>query len=166
MSLLASVSGRAESEQLMEFVENGIEHCRAGRWEKGAQYLGYVAERVGGTEGRTGLYFSYLGCAIARAKKQRAEGLALCEHAVKIEFYQPENWANLADVLLLAGKRSEAIDALLQGLRIDAQQPRLQELLETMGLRKRPVLPFLSRQNPLNHLLGAIRSQLSPPKRT
>ena len=151
--------------ELIQFIDSGIEHCRAGRWEKGADHLGYVAERNHDGLRNAGLYFSYLGCAIARMQKRNKEALALCEHAVKIEFYQPDNWANLAEVLLLSGKRQEAIAALRHGLQIDPQHERLQELWESLGVRQSSVLGFLGRSNPLNHLLGRLRSDILGSRR-
>ena len=146
--------------ELIDFIDSGIEHCRAGRWEKGADHLGYVAERNHAGLSKAGLYFSYLGCAIARIQKRNKEALALCEHAVKVEFYQPDNWANLAEVLLLSGKRLEAVEAVLKGLQFDPQHERLHEQHESLGLRRQPVLGLLERSNPLNHLLGRLRNDM------
>ncbi len=151
--------------ELIEFIDSGIEHCRAGRWEKGAEYLGYVAERSHGDLSNVSLYLSYLGCAIARVQERSKEARALCEHAVKVEFFQPENWANLADVLMLSGMREEAIAAVVQGLEIDAQNKRLQRLHKDLGLRRRPIVGLLGRSNPLNHLLGRLRNDVLGPRR-
>jgi tetratricopeptide (TPR) repeat protein len=166
MSQSRTTAVRWDDGALIGFIDSGIEHCRAGRWEQGAKSLGYVAERNHGGLSGAGLYFSYLGCAIARVQKRNQEALALCEHAVKVEFYQPENWANLAEVLLLSGKRPEAIEAVLKGLEFDAQNERLHELHGRLGLRRRPVLSFLARSNPINYLLGKLRTDMfGPPKR-
>lgn len=146
--------------ELINFIDSGIDHCRAGRWEKGADYLGYVAERNHGDLSQASLYLSYLGCAIARTQKRNREARTLCEHAVKLEFYQPENWANLAEVMLLSGLRKEAISAVKQGLKIDSRNERLQSLEGDLGLRRPAVLGFLDRANPINHLLGRLRSDL------
>ena len=151
--------------ELVEFIDSGIEHCRAGRWEKGADYLGYVAERSHADLSHAGLYLSYLGCAVARIHEQTKEGRALCERAVKAEFYQPENWANLAEVMMLEGERRQAIAAIEQGLKIDAQNERLRQVHESLGRRRRPIVGFLNRRNPLNHVLGRVRSDLLGARR-
>ncbi|MFQ5350798.1 MAG: hypothetical protein ACE5EG_10185, partial [Thermoanaerobaculia bacterium] len=130
------------------------------RWDKGVEYLRYVAEREPHGLGEAGLFLSYLGCAMARIQGRASEGLALCEQAVKVEFYQPENWANLAEVLILCGRRGEAINAIEQGRDIDSRYGRLETIHRHMGERRRPVLSFLSRSNPLNHLLGLVRTQI------
>ncbi len=145
----------------MGFIDSGIDHCRAGRWDKGVEYLRYVAAREPRGLGEAGLFLSYLGCAVARTKGRESEGLALCEQAVKVEFFQPENWANLADVLILCGRRAEAMNAIEQGRDIDSRFRRLRAIHRRLGERRPPVLRFLGRSNPLNHLLGRVRAQVS-----
>ena len=149
--------------ELINFIDSGIEHCRAGRWEKGADYLGYVAERSHSDLSHASLYLSYLGCAIARIQQRHKEARALCRHAVKVEFFQPENWANLAEVMLLSDKRKEAVDAVQRGLKIDPNNERLQQLQSTLGRRRRPVVAVLGRRNPVNHILGRLRNDLVGP---
>jgi tetratricopeptide (TPR) repeat protein len=150
---------------MIDFIDAGIEHSRAGRWEKGADYLGYVAERSHADLSKTSLYLSYLGCAIARIHGRTKEARTLCERAVKVEFYQPENWANLAEVMLIAQKRKEAIAAVQQGLKIDSQNERLQQVHESLGCRRRSVVGFLGRSNPVNYLLGRLRNDLLGSRR-
>ena len=97
---------------------------------------------------------------MARTQGRQREGLALCEQAVKVEFYQPENWANLAEVLILCGRRAEAMNAIEQGLDIDSRFGRLRTIHHRLGERRPPVVGFLSRSNPLNHLLGLVRTRV------
>lgn len=160
MAVLPPTAANRDFATLLGFVESGIDHCRAGRWDKGVEYLHYVAARAPEGLGEAGLFLSYLGCGLARTQGRAAEGLALCEQAVKVEFYQPENWANLAEVLLLSGRRGEAINAIEQGIDIDSRYGRLEVIHRRIGRRRAPVLPWLPRSNPLNHLLGKVRSQL------
>ncbi len=160
MGLLPPTSARNDFTALMGFIDSGIDHCRAGRWDKGVEYLCYVAAREPYGLGEAGLFLSYLGCAVARTQGRESEGLALCEQAVKVEFYQPENWANLADVLMRCGRRAEAMNAIEQGMDIDAHFGRLREIHLRLGERRRPVVRFLPRSNPLNHLLGRMRAQI------
>lgn len=161
MGLLPPTNARNDYASLVGFMESGIDHCRAGRWDKGVEYLSYVAARDPLGLDEAGLFLSYLGCAVARTRGQADEGLALCEQAVKVEFYQPENWANLAEVLMLCGRRAEAMNAIRQGKDIDSRFCRLEAIHGRLGRRRRPVFAFLSRSNPLNYLLGKMRSQLS-----
>ena len=160
MGLLPPTNARNDFAALMGFIDSGINHCRAGRWDKGVEYLRYVAAREPHGLDEAGLFLSYLGCAMARTRGRASEGLALCEQAVKIEFYQPENWANLADVLILCGRRHEAMNAIEQGMDIDSRFGRLRTIHQRLGERRPPVLRFLDRSNPLNHLLGLMRAQV------
>ena len=89
------------------------------------------------------------------------EGLKLCEHAVRIQFYEPDNHLNSARVHLLARNRRAAVEAIGRGLKLDPHHAALRGLRQEIGIRKRPVLPFLSRNNPLNRLLGRMRHDFS-----
>ena len=54
-------------------------------------------------------------------------------------------------------RRRSAVRAIERGLQVDPLNQDLLELKEEIGSRKSPVLPFLARTNPINHLLGRIR---------
>ncbi len=142
--------------------QQGIDLCRQGSWRQGLDLLRKVAEADDRSADLPGLFYSYLGFGIARFDRRVREGIALCEHAVKREFYQPENYVNLARTYLLVEDRRRATDAVRAGLRIDSDNRELTELIEELGVRRRPVVPFLSRRNPLNHLLGKLRHLLAP----
>lgn len=146
--------------------QEGIELCRQGSWRQGLDLLRKVAEADDRSAELPGLFYSFLGFGIARFDRRVREGIALCQHAVKREFYQPENYVNLARTYLLAEDRRRASETVLEGLKIDPDHRGLADLLEELGIRRRPVLPFLSRRNPLNYLLGKVRHALSPPRET
>ena len=122
--------------------------------------------RIAEQEARPGtlpaLVYSYLGYGIALRQQRISEGLKLCQHAVKMEFYQAENYLNLARTHLLAGHRRPAVRAVADGLKVEPDNGQLLELQHELGLRKRPVLSFLSRSNPLNSLLGRLRHLIRP----
>ena len=155
-----------------EVAWRGIELCRDGDWKEGMYWLGMAA----GIRGRSEMpsqFFSYLGYGIARYQGQKSQGLKLCRHALDLEFYQPENYLYLARTHLLLGDRRSAVDAVERGLEIDAGNDELLTLRDDLGTRRPPVLPFLSRRNPLNQLLGRMRHRLrrtpqpvgEPPKK-
>ena len=139
-----------------DVLRRGIERCRRGDWETGLSFLGRVAE-AGHSSALPGLFYSYLGYGIALRQKRVQEGLKLCQHSVKIQFYEPENYVNLARTHLLAKDRPSAVRAVLAGLKVIRHHPTLLQLHRELGIRAQPVLPFLSRSNPLNQLLGRIR---------
>ena len=141
---------------LAETLNAGLECCRKGNWAEGLRYLGSIAERAEWTPELPGLFYSYLGYGVAVREQRIDEGLKLCRHAIKLEFYQVENYLNLARTCLLAQDRAGAVRAVRAGLKVDSH-PALLRLQEELGIRSSPVLPFLSRSNFLNQLLGRIR---------
>jgi len=140
--------------------EAAIELCRAGDWSRGLSVLADLVKDRGLSDAVPGVAYSYLGYGIARYQRQVKEGLRLCEHAVKVQFYQPDNHLNLARVYLLAKNRKGAISALTQGLALDPKHEALRALKAELGSRKRPVVGFLKRDNPVNKTLGRLRHQM------
>lgn len=154
-----AAGGQIDQHTAAALVERGIARCRKGEWERGLDDLGKLARNEHQGE-LPGVFYSYLGYGIARCRGQVHEGVRLCEHAVKVEFYNPENYLNLARTYLLADNRRRAYKALTQGLRTDRRHTGLIALARQMGWRRRPVLPFISRDNPVNRFLGRLRHDL------
>jgi tetratricopeptide (TPR) repeat protein len=151
--------GGEKTDQLPEAFRKGIELCREGEWKDGIFVLGRIAAS-GRSGSLPGLYHSYLGYGIARLEGRYDEGIKLCRHAIKVQFYEPENYFNLARTALLAGDRKEAVRAIRSGLKVVPGSPELGALYRELGIRQLPVLSFLSRSNPLNLLFGKIRAAL------
>ncbi|KAB2962273.1 MAG: hypothetical protein F9K18_10045 [Thermoanaerobaculia bacterium] len=135
----------------------GLALCREGDWDRGLQLLGAAAEGRQGAAELPGLVYSYLGFGIAKHQRRVRDGLKLCEHAVKIQYYEPENHLNLARVQLMLQDRKGAVASIARGLKLDPNHRGLKDLRLEIGVRKRPVLPFLARNNPLNVLFGRVR---------
>jgi tetratricopeptide (TPR) repeat protein len=143
---------------MTDAMRDAIERCRRGGWREGLPALARIAEQEARPGSLPALVYSYLGYGIALRQQRISEGLKLCQHAVKMEFYQAENYLNLARTLLLAGQRRPAVRAVADGLKVEPDNEQLLELQQhELGLRQRPVLSFLSRSNPINSLLGRIR---------
>lgn len=140
-----------------ELLDRGLGHCRRGEWGPGLHALVEVAEHRRPRAELPSLYYSYLGRAMAVHERRVREGLRLCRHALKMEFYQPESYVNLARVCLMADRRREAWRAVDHGLAVDDDHPELLALRRELGARRPPVLRLLSRRNPINRLLGRLR---------
>lgn len=147
--------------------EQGIALCRQGDWAEGLPRLRRAA-RAEETRVLRGelppLFYSYYGLGIAQYDRKIREGKELCERAAAKAFFQPEAYLNLALVAVLDSDRSIAVGAVQRGLSIDPDHPRLLRLAEKLGVRRRPVLPFLSRDNLLNRILGRWRHRRSQTK--
>lgn len=142
------------------YAAKGLQLCREGDWDRGLQLLSAAAEAKGAKE-LPGVVYAYLGYGVAKHQRRAKDGLKLCEHAVKVQYYQPENHLQLARVQLLMGDRKAAVGSIARGLKLDPNHRELKELRFDIGVRKRPVLPFLDRKNPLNVLLGQLRALIT-----
>ncbi|MDD4857423.1 MAG: tetratricopeptide repeat protein [Candidatus Krumholzibacteria bacterium] len=104
-------------------------------------------------------YLSYYGLCIGmRGDLGGAE--RLCSKAVKLNPTSPIILVNLGRILLEEGLRKEARDLFSRAYTIDNTNSAAALELSGMGVRRRPVIPFLARSNPLNFLLGRIRHRL------
>jgi tetratricopeptide (TPR) repeat protein len=103
---------------------------------------------------------SYFGLALALGENRIKEAVTYCTTAIKKEFYRSEFYINLSRVYLTANRRSSAVDVLYKGLKIDNQDPSILAELRKLGIRRKPVLGFLTRSHVLNKYLGLITSRL------
>ena len=102
---------------------------------------------------------SGLGHCLAAARGEVKSGLELCREAVAREPDNIFHYRNLGSVLLLAGNNYEAIEAFRAGLRIERDDAIISKL-DSLGTRKPPFFPFLSRKNILNRTVGMILDRL------
>lgn len=141
-------------------MELGVEHCRVDEWEQGLQYLAEAFEDGFPNETAAPIAASYLGYALIRFEGKTREGLALCQRAAEMEFYNPEILLNLSRAELEAGNREAAAEAIRRGQAIDPDHSGLIMQRVELGWRQPVVLRFLGRDHPLNRLLGRIRHYL------
>jgi Flp pilus assembly protein TadD len=102
-------------------------------------------------------YLSFYGLCLALESGRLREGLEFCRDAAAIESYNPDIRSNLGRVLLQAGRRKEAYEHFRGSLSLQGNHPGGRQGLKMLGIRRRPPIPFLSRRNPLNVLLGRLR---------
>ena len=139
----------------------GVELCRAGEWQKGLILLAEVPNSELSDRRLRALSYSYLGYGIAKFQRQARQGIKLCEQAVSIELCEPEVFLNLVRTRVMINDRRGAVAAVKRGLQYHPEHPVLTEYLRKLGIRRQPVLPFLSRGNLLNRILGQLRFQWS-----
>ena len=72
------------------------------------------------------------------------------------EFFLPALYLNLGKACLAADKRKDAYESFKRGLEIDKNNEALFNELESLGIRRKQPLSFLSRSNPLNKYLGRL----------
>ncbi|VAW91036.1 hypothetical protein MNBD_GAMMA23-2574 [hydrothermal vent metagenome] len=88
------------------------------------------------------------------------EGFNKCVVASEKELTNPEVFVYLAKAAIIMLRRKIALRAISQGLAIKPAHLELKLLRKGMGIRSKPLLGFLSRDNILNILFGKLRCKL------
>jgi len=104
-------------------------------------------------------YLSYYGLCIGMLG-ELGEAEKLCRKAVKLYSYDPIILVNLGRILLEEGDRREARAMFSRAYEMDNRNSAAALELSGMGVRRQPVIPFLSRNNPLNVTFGRLRHRL------
>jgi len=102
---------------------------------------------------------SYLGFCVAAERGKITEAIMLCNDAIAHEPNNPLHYLNLGRVYLKADRKSEAIEIFRKGLSF-GDNAEIRHLLDNLGIRKKPVFPFLPRNNSLNKYLGMLLYRL------
>jgi tetratricopeptide (TPR) repeat protein len=113
---------------------------------------------------------SYFGCLEALINKNYTDGIGLCKKALEMldgkmpfgqEIFYPTFYLNLGRSYIAANNRSGAMEALQKGLSFDTENKDLLWEMRKLGNRRKPVVPYLNRSNPLNKYIGMILHKLS-----
>jgi tetratricopeptide (TPR) repeat protein len=139
--------------------EKGLEALEDARMKEALAYFeaAVAIERKQQVASPQARYLSYYGLCLGVAGRQFHAGARLCREAVAMERYNPDMEWNLGRLMLATGRRKEAYEAFVRGLRQQPDHVGIRRELYRMGRRRRPVLRFLSRRNPLNVFLGRRR---------
>jgi tetratricopeptide (TPR) repeat protein len=84
------------------------------------------------------------------------KGLELCRGALRKSPSNADLLFNLGQAYLLSSRRNEARLTLLRGARVCEDKHRFMDALTKMGIRRKPIIRFLSRENFLNRWLGKV----------
>jgi len=103
-------------------------------------------------------YLSHYGMCLSLLGRRKYEGVRFCREAVAKEGYNPDLLWNLGRTLLVADRRGEAHAALTKGLRLQRDHRGIILELKTMGVRRKPFMRFLGRNNPFNVFIGRLRN--------
>jgi Flp pilus assembly protein TadD len=102
-------------------------------------------------------YMSYLGVALARTQQQWGDAERLCDSAVRMKRNQAQLYLNLAEVYMAAGRKEDAREALISGMKYARRDIRLNIAMAKLTPRRTPVFSFLERKHPLNRHFGMLR---------
>ena len=138
-----------------ELFRLGTEALDAKNYAAAHRYLQAALEKE-----RSADHLSQYALSLALHTRVIQPSIALCQEAVKKDPKNPEHFLRLGTVYLVAGRKKEAIRIFRLGLRV-GKNATIVRWLQLLGDRKTPIIPFLSRTNPLNKYLGKIRMTLS-----
>ena len=99
---------------------------------------------------------SWYGLTLVLVEKNSNLGVVLVDGAVRNGRPEPALVINQSQVAMALGQRVRAVRALERGLAFHPGDPDLVAARIALGTRQRPVVPFLSRRNWLNRMLGRI----------
>jgi hypothetical protein len=114
-------------------------------------------ERAYRRDPRDPLHMSWYGVTLVLVERNSNLGVTLVDEALRAAGPDPVLLLNSARIHLALNQRERAARAVTRGLELYPDDPRLVAARHAMGTRRPPVLPFLSRSNPLNRVLGRIR---------
>jgi len=147
---------------------HGVELVRAGRYHEAIepleQALAYSADEPDAPWAAP--LRSYYGLAVAFGRGELARGRRLCEEATSGSTLRSDLFTNLAQIYLRQARRRLAVEALITALSLEPRDRLAWEMLAELGVRRPPVLRFLSRRHPINRALGVVRHRIfgsSPP---
>jgi len=107
---------------------------------------------------------SWYGVTLVLVERNITLGISLCDQALRVSPTEPEYLLNSARVHLAMHQRQRAARAITRGLEAWPDHPELQAAQLALGTRRAPVIPFLSRDNPVNRMLGRMRHRWATRK--
>lgn len=137
-----------------ELYEKGVETADRGNWLAALALF----EKAVQLEDKPA-YQSCLAVCIAKERGQYNRAAQLCRDAIAEEPGNPVHYLNLGRISLFQGRKEEAISLFREGLEHGFEK-RIIDELEKLGTRKKPVISFLHRDNPVNKHLGIVLKML------
>ncbi len=104
---------------------------------------------------------SWYGLTLVLVERNSNLGILYGDQALRLAGPDPEIYLNQARAHLALGQRERAVKAIIRGLAVDPHHEPLRAAQQAMGWRRKPVIGFLSRSNPINRWLGKIRHRWS-----
>lgn len=132
----------------------GIEEARQGNTTRGCALLEQALKETGDPVVQA--WYAYC---TTREGGNFSRALRLCHQALQKRPHEPDIYLALGRLYLAGQRRALAINALEKGLKL-GPNVEISRLLHSIGVRKRPVVPFLPRNNPLNVTSGRLLARL------
>lgn len=135
----------------LDYVQ-GLKYASQDDWPAAHNSFAAVMARIDHFHVFYNLYASADG--LAKVMTGDSSGLNQCRQAVLDDPKRADLYENLVRACLYLRQRKKAVDALNKGLRVLPHHAGLNRLRREMGYRRHPLIPFLSRDNPINRFIG------------
>lgn len=109
---------------------------------------------------RPPLALSAMARCIAETRGEYKVAANLCHEAIKKDPKNTEHYFHQGRILILAGRKKDAIWVFRMGLR-HSKHKGIIDALGELGIRRPPPIQFLERSNPVNKMLGIIMARLN-----
>jgi predicted Zn-dependent protease len=137
-------------------IKRGIELVDAGRLDAAAKHFSALWNA---TQGQNPVIASFIGMLKAVRDNQLFQGLEICKKAVAQDADEPLCYLNLAKVYMAMNDRYHAVQMIQKGLkRHTPTREILYRYYQSIGIRKKPPIGFLDRNNPVNKVLGKLKA--------
>jgi tetratricopeptide (TPR) repeat protein len=151
-------------EEIEKLVLEGVLHARVEDYDKAAKIFAAHLPRLAASNNEqnkiiSASAFSYYGLCVARLDKKYTEAIEFCQISLRVQPTNPEHYENLGKIYLLMRNRKKAVETFYEGLQHEPANPPITRVLRRIGQRREPVIPFLSRDFPLNIWLGRRRHE-------
>ena len=150
MSLLEAVY--SDYSECCDDFKKGIDYLNARSFSQAAECFKLAFESVSKSHKYSNTYASYFG--ISKLMHGDVSAIKFCRMAVSDEWKNADVFLNLARAELFCENRLNTVLAIEKGFDIDRCHIGLSVLHKKLGVRKRNVIPFLSRKNLINKLIG------------
>jgi hypothetical protein len=116
-------------------------------------------EEIPATDRPPAALSAYALC-LAEVRRSFKTPVNICHEAIKKDPKNPEHYFRQGRILLLAGRKKDAVWVLRMGMR-HGRHRGIIELLGSLGIRRPPPLKFLQRSNPVNKYLGMLLTKFN-----
>ncbi len=103
---------------------------------------------------------SHYGLTLVMVEGDRQRGIRFCEEAARRDPRNSELLINLARALVQTRNKEQAVRALAKAQELAPDNPSVREAFQLLGLRRPPVIAWLSRDFFLNRWLGRLSWRL------
>lgn len=138
-----------------EMIERGIYLAQKGQFKEAIEVF---EEDICFTQHPVAM--SYYALCVAQVEENYNRAVSLCLMAVQREFYNPDVYLNFGRIFLLKGQKALAVRLFNKGLKFDNMHNGLVRVVNKLGIRRKPIIPFLPRHNFINKFLGKLSHRI------